>query len=129
MTPTPTGSATALAAGATPGATPGATGTPSPTSDARSPTITLASVQALTPGARFTGTNTLPLAERELATDTSMVWALVFGLQLLILVEFAAIWAYRRVGLQKAWIVFLPTATLAGLFVSDQLVRLLPNLL
>jgi sortase A len=125
LTPTPTASATPFAAGATPGAT----ATPGPTTDPRSPTITLASVQALAPGARFTGTNTLPLAERELATDTTMVWALVFGLQLLILVELAAIWAFRRVGLQKTWIVFLPIATLAGLFVSDQLVRLLPNLL
>jgi preprotein translocase subunit SecE len=71
----------------------------------------------------------LALNERELATDTTMVWALVFGLQLLIIVEFAAIWAYRRVGLEKTWIVFIPVFLMSGLLVSDQLVRLLPNLL
>jgi sortase A len=130
------GATTGSASGATTAASPnvlsptsGGTSSPEITTEIRSPTITLAAVQALPPGARFTGSNTLPLAERELATDTSMIWALVFGLQFLIFVEIAAIWAYRRVGLQKTWIVFLPAVSLAGLLVSDQLVRLLPNLL
>lgn len=120
--PTPTATASVQ-----PTATPGATG--APTQDTRNPAITLASVKALDPGPRYTGTNTLALNERELATDTTMLWALVFALQLLIVVEIAAIWAYRRVGLEKTWIVFIPIFLLTGLLVSDQLVRLLPNLL
>lgn len=129
-TPTPAATPTASASASAqplPSGTPSAKGAPS--SDTRNPTITLAAVKALDPGPRFTGTNTLALNERELATDTTMVWALVFGLQLLIIVEFAAIWAYRRVGLEKTWIVFIPVFLMSGLVVSDQLVRLLPNLL
>lgn len=105
---------------------PGETG---PIATKRNVNITLASVKALDAGPRFTGTNTLPLAERELATDTSTIWALVFALQFLIVVEIAAIWAYRRVGLEKTWIVFIPILILSGLLVADQLVRLLPNML
>lgn len=122
--PTPTATASVQP---TASATPGSTVAPS--TDTRNPSITLASVKALDPGPRYTGTNTLALNERELATDTTMLWALIFALQLLIVVEIAAIWAYRRVGLEKTWIVFIPIFLLTGLLVSDQLVRLLPNLL
>ncbi|WP_241990764.1 sortase [Cryobacterium gelidum] len=80
-------------------------------------------------GARQTTYNSLPLADQEMATDTSTVWALVFALQFLLIVELAAVWAFRRVGLRKAWTVFVPVVTVGGLFVADQLVRLLPNLL
>lgn len=120
MTPTATVSPTP---------TPGATEQPGAQADIRNPSLALVSVKALDAGIRFTGTNTLPLAERELATDTSMVWALVFALQFLIVIEIAAVWAYRRVGLEKTWIVFIPLFVLTGLLVSDQLIRLLPNLL
>ncbi|MDF9809694.1 hypothetical protein M2116_000638 [Aurantimicrobium minutum] len=122
-TPTP-GTSVAPSGASTP--LPGETGAVSST---RNVNITLASVKALDPGARFTGTNTLPLAERELATDTSTLWALIFGLQFLIVIEIAALWAYRRVGLEKTWIVFVPLFILSGLLISDQFVRLLPNLL
>ena len=122
--PTPT---TIASAQPTTSATPSPTGAPA--TDTRNPAIALASVKALDPGPRYTGTNTLALNERELATDTTMLWALIFALQLLIVVEIAAIWAYRRVGLEKTWIVFIPIFLLTGLLVSDQLVRLLPNLL
>ncbi|WP_241994560.1 MULTISPECIES: sortase [Cryobacterium] len=80
-------------------------------------------------GTRATTFGTLPAVDRELATDTETVWALVFALQFLLLVELAAVWAYRRVGLRKTWTVFLPVVTVGGLFVADQVVRLLPNLL
>ncbi|TFB54470.1 sortase [Cryobacterium sp. Hz7] len=80
-------------------------------------------------GVRATTFVTLPAVDRELATDTRTVWALVFALQFLLLVELAAVWAYRRVGLRKTWTVFLPVVTVGGLFVADQVVRLLPNLL
>jgi sortase (surface protein transpeptidase) len=140
-----TSSKVVMAGSAAPTTSPGASSSPTPKSPTpsttpipggtdqvpttRNVTITLASVKALDPGPRFTGTNTLPLAERELATDTSTVWALVFALQFLIAVEIAAIWAYRKVGLEKTWIVFIPVLALTGLIVSDQLIRLLPNLL
>lgn len=72
---------------------------------------------------------TLPAADRELASDTSTVWALVFALQFFLVIELAAVWAFHRVGARKTWIVFVPVITLGGLLVADQVVRLLPNLL
>ncbi|WP_240752679.1 sortase [Microbacterium hydrothermale] len=80
-------------------------------------------------GARQTTSMTLPPQAQPLATDMTTVWALVFALQLLVVAEFVAVWAYRRVGWQKTWIVFAPVLLLASVFVSDQLIRLLPNLL
>lgn len=80
-------------------------------------------------GARQTTSMTLPPQAQPLATDMTTVWALVFALQFLVVAEFVAVWAYRRVGWQKTWIVFAPVLLLASVFVSDQLVRLLPNLL
>jgi uncharacterized membrane protein YoaK (UPF0700 family) len=64
-----------------------------------------------------------------MATDTSTVWALVFALQFFVVAEIAAVWAYRRIGAQKVWVVFVPVMFLAGLLVADQVTRLLPNLL
>lgn len=80
-------------------------------------------------GARQTTPITLAASNQPLATDTSTVWALVFALQFLIVAEVAAVWAFRTVGPQKTWIVFAPVLILACIFVCDQLVRLLPNLL
>ena len=80
-------------------------------------------------GIRQTTYVTLPAAHKELATDTTTVWALAFALQFFLLVELASIWAFRRVGVQKTWTVFLPVVTVGGLLVADQIVRLLPNLL
>lgn len=80
-------------------------------------------------GMRQTSFATLPPAAKELAGDFSTTWALVFALQFLVLVELAAVWVYPRVGAQKTWIVFIPIGVLSGLFVADQIVRLLPNLL
>ncbi|WP_241981854.1 sortase [Cryobacterium ruanii] len=80
-------------------------------------------------GQRQTSFATLRPAERELAGDTSTVWALVFALQFFLLVELAAVWCIPRVGAQKTWIVFIPVGVLSGLVVADQVVRLLPNLL
>ncbi|MEL4320236.1 class E sortase [Leifsonia sp. YIM 134122] len=80
-------------------------------------------------GARQTSSQSLAPAQRALATDTSTVWALVFALQFLIVAEFASVWAFRRLGAQKTWIVFVPVLLLGGLYVGDQVVRLLPNLL
>lgn len=80
-------------------------------------------------GARQTAYRTLPPEDLEMATDASTVWALVFALQLFVVAEIAAVWAYRRIGAQKMWVVFVPVMFLAGLLVADQVTRLLPNLL
>ncbi|WP_224760483.1 sortase [Salinibacterium sp. ZJ450] len=80
-------------------------------------------------GARLTNFFTLPEADRELSGDTSMVWALVFALQFLVAVEIAAVWAFRNVGTRRTWIVFVPLTLVAGLWVTGEIVRLLPNLL
>jgi LPXTG-site transpeptidase (sortase) family protein len=84
---------------------------------------------AQTGGARQTTPVTLPVEAKPLATDTTTVWALVFALQFLIIVEIAAVWAFRRFGAQRTWIIFVPVLLLAGFLVADQTTRLLPNLL
>lgn len=80
-------------------------------------------------GVRQTRLATLPQQDRELSGDTSMAWALVFALQLLVVVEAAAVWSLRTVGPQRTWIVFVPVTLFAALWVSGEIVRLLPNLL
>jgi sortase A len=80
-------------------------------------------------GARQTAYSTLPVEDRELATDMTTIWALVFALQFFVVAEIAAVWSYRRIGAQKMWVVFVPVMFLAGLLVADQVTRLLPNLL
>jgi sortase A len=84
---------------------------------------------AKTAGVRQTSYGALPPGSLAMATDTATVWALVFALQFLVLVEFGAVWAYRHVGTQKTWIVFAPLTVLAGLYVANQVTILLPNLL
>jgi len=80
-------------------------------------------------GPRLTNFVTLPPQDRELQGDTSTVWALVFALQFLLLVEIAAVWTYRHIGARQTWIVFVPIVILSSLLVTEQVVRLLPNLL
>lgn len=80
-------------------------------------------------GARQTTSMALAPQAKPMATDMTTVWALVFALQFLVVAELLAVWAYRRVGWQKTWVVFTPVLLLASVFVSDQLIRLLPNLL
>lgn len=80
-------------------------------------------------GPRLTNSVTLPESDRELRGDSSMAWALVFALQFLIIVEIGAVWAYRRIGPRQTWIVFVPVTILASLLVTNEVIRLLPNLL
>ncbi|CAL8978959.1 hypothetical protein PROP_02652 [Propionicimonas sp. T2.31MG-18] len=80
-------------------------------------------------GARQTTWATLAAEDRELASDPSTVWALVFALQFLVLAEVAAVYALHRFGAAKTWVVFVPVLLLGGLLVADQITRLLPNLL
>ncbi|MCU1480289.1 MAG: sortase [Subtercola sp.] len=80
-------------------------------------------------GARQTTFLALPARDTTMATDTSTLWALVFALQFLLAVEIGAVWAFRRIGAQKTWVVFAPLSILAALYVSNQMILLLPNLL
>ncbi len=80
-------------------------------------------------GGRMTTSASLPGNARELAGDFSTAWALVFALQLLVVAEIAASYAYRRFGWSRTWVVFVPVLTLSCLLVADQIVRFLPNLL
>lgn len=80
-------------------------------------------------GVRQTRFATLPASHAAMAGDTSMAWALVFALQFLVLVEVVAVWAYRRVGPRRTWVVFVPLTMLASLWVTGEIVRILPNLL
>jgi len=80
-------------------------------------------------GQRQTTFTALPPQDKAMATDTSTVWALVFALQFLLVAQFAAVWAFRRIGAQKTWVVFVPVGVLAALYVNNQLTLLLPNLL
>ncbi len=80
-------------------------------------------------GPRYTTFASLPTAQKEMKGDTSRAWALVFALQLLLVVVVAAVITHRRIGARQAWAVFVPVGLLAFLIVADQAVRLLPNLL
>lgn len=80
-------------------------------------------------GTRVTATAALPPEQRPMATDTTTVWALVFAVQFLIAAEVAAVFAFRRFGAQRTWIVFVPVLLLAGFLVTQQITLLLPNLL
>ena len=80
-------------------------------------------------GQRQTTFATLPQQDTAMATDTTTMWALVFALQFLVVAQLAAVWAFRRIGAQKTWVVFVPVGLLAVIYVSNQLTILLPNLL
>ena len=80
-------------------------------------------------GQRQTTYNVLPPRDLPMAGDMSTMWALVFALQFLVVAQLAAVWAYRRIGAQKTWVVFVPVGLLAVLYVSNQVTLLLPNLL
>ncbi len=73
--------------------------------------------------------NTLPAAEKTMASDTSTLYALVLWLQALVLIMIGAVWTWQRMGKAKAWVIFLPPTVLVSLFVAGQAARLLPNLL
>lgn len=80
-------------------------------------------------GGRATSPMALPRSDRELASDPSTVWLLVFALQALVVTEVFAVRSLGRFGLRKTWIVVTPIALAAGMVAADQISRLLPNLL
>lgn len=79
-------------------------------------------------GARQTTSAALPAAHKAMASDTSTVWMLVFGLQFLLLAELGVVFAWNRFGRAKTWIAATPVLILAFLIVFDQVTKLLPNL-
>jgi hypothetical protein len=79
-------------------------------------------------GRRQTTSALLPDPDKAMASDTSTLWALVFGLQFLILAEVGVVWAWNRFGRAKTWIVATPVLILGFLLVFDQITKLLPNL-
>lgn len=79
-------------------------------------------------GRRQTTSALLPDSHKAMASDTSTLWALVFGLQFLLLAEVGVVWAWNRFGRAKTWIVATPVLILGFLLVFDQLTKLLPNL-
>jgi sortase A len=80
-------------------------------------------------GLRQTTPNTLPRADRELASDPSTAWLLVFALQALLIALLVGARTLDRFGPQRTWIVFAPILLAAGVVATDQAARLLPNLL
>lgn len=84
---------------------------------------------ALSAGSIPVTAKTLPPTEAIMASDTTTLWALAMSMQALVLVTVAFVWAWHRWGRAKAWIVGFPVLLLVGLFVADQVARLLPNLL
>jgi hypothetical protein len=54
---------------------------------------------------------------------------LALALVLLVLVEIAGLWAVRRFGAAKTWLVFTPLLAFTLLITVEQATRLLPNLL
>ncbi len=75
------------------------------------------------------GPGSLPAREDYMGTDTGTLYALVLWLEVLIAVTAAAVWSWHRWSKVKTWVVFVPPLVLAGLFVSNEMARLLPNLL
>ena len=74
--------------------------------------------------------NTSLLAsEAPLANDTGTLWALLLWLEGLAVLLTLAVWTWRRWGHAQAWIIFTAPMLVVWVFVSDQIVRLLPNMI
>lgn len=78
---------------------------------------------------RTVATAALPDDEALMSSSSTMLWALVLWLQLLVLLAVAAVWAWFRWGRAQAWIVFTPPLILVGLGAAGELARLLPNVM
>jgi LPXTG-site transpeptidase (sortase) family protein len=75
------------------------------------------------------GVASVPPSERPLAGDTSDLWALVLELQGLTLLVVGAVACWRWWGRAQTWIVFFPLLVLASFEVSNQVLKLLPNVM
>lgn len=68
-------------------------------------------------------------ADRPGQGDPSTLWALALWLQALLLAVGSATWSWYRWGRVQTAIVFTPVIFLVGFFVSDQVARVLPNVM
>jgi len=74
-------------------------------------------------------TTTLLASEAPLANDTGTLWALLLWLEGLGILLMLAVWTWRRWGHAQARIIFTAPTLVVWVFVSDQIVRLLPNMI
>lgn len=72
---------------------------------------------------------TLLASEAPLANDTSTLWALLLWMEGLGILLTLAVWTWRRWGRAQTWIIFTAPMLVVWVFISDQIVRLLPNLM
>lgn len=79
------------------------------------------------PSRRF-GAQSLPSAEKAMATDTGAWTAVVLWGQALLLGACAVSWAVARWGRWQAWVVGVPLLAALGTTVADHVARVLPNL-
>jgi sortase A len=70
----------------------------------------------------------IPKSEREMRGDPSVLIALVFWLQALVLVAVALVWGRERWGAWQSWIVGVPLLTAVAWGTSSTALALLPNL-
>lgn len=87
--------------------------------------------QLVTPRAQATSLSPITLMPSEFAMkgDDSSLWQLVLWIEALVIVSIGSTWAWNEWGRTQALIVGLPCFLLVGFYVSDQVTRLLPNLL
>jgi sortase A len=71
---------------------------------------------------------TLANSEKLMGRDTAPLVNLVLGLQLLLVISGAGIWAYRRWSVPQLWLVGTPAVLAALWWVSTSACQLLPNL-
>ena len=72
---------------------------------------------------------TVAPAERDLAGDNDAWMTLVLWGQALLLAAVGLAWARKRWGKRQTWLVAVPVLGMLGIAVSDQIGRLLPNLM
>jgi sortase A len=70
----------------------------------------------------------VPKYETAMKSDTSQVVALVFWLQLLLLVSLTLVWTKVRWGTWQTWIVGIPLVVAALWGITSNVMLLIPNL-
>jgi sortase (surface protein transpeptidase) len=79
--------------------------------------------------ARPFSASSLPDSERALSGDTSRLVVLLLWLQALFVASLLFVVSWHRWGRAQTWLVLGPPVVVVALFVGDEIVRLLPNLM
>jgi sortase (surface protein transpeptidase) len=79
--------------------------------------------------ARPFSASSLPDSERALSGDTSRLVVLLLWLQALFVASLLFVVSWHRWGRAQTWLVLGPPVMVVALFVGDEIVRLLPNLM